>query len=81
MAALAVLIWLAATVPLGERTLLQHLRHIGHAESADEARQRAGELVEGAKDKTAPALDKLTPELPDGEDRHWMDRSVNRYRK
>jgi hypothetical protein len=78
---LAVAIWFAASVPLGGRTLLEHIRHIGHAEDLDEAKQRAGELVDTAKPAAQKISDQLTPEMPDGEDRHWQDRSLNRYRK
>jgi hypothetical protein len=78
---LAGAIWFAATVPLGGRTLLEHIRYIGHAEDTGEARQRAGELVDTARPTVQKIGDQLTPEMPDGDDRHWQDRSINRYRK
>jgi len=78
---LAGAIWFAATVPLGGRTLLQHIRRIGHAENLDEAKQRAGELIDTAKPTVQKISDQLTPEMPDGDDRHWQDRSLNRYRQ
>lgn len=43
---LALGVWWAATVPLGERTLFGHLRAIGHTKESHD-------LVRGTKDKVA----------------------------
>jgi hypothetical protein len=85
LAAVAVVVWVAATVPIGGRTLFEHIRYIGHADSLDDARARAREVEDDAKAAAKPVLqkagDKLMPELPDGDARHWQDRSIDRYRK
>jgi hypothetical protein len=82
---IAIVVWFAVTVHIGGRTLLEHIRYIGHAESLDEARERAHEVGDEAKAAAEPHLqkmgEKLMPELPDGDARHWMERSINRYRK
>ena len=85
LAVIVGVIWVAATVPIGGRTVLGHLRYIGHADSLDEARERAHEVKDEAKTAVEPVIkkagDKLMPELPDGDARHWQDRSIDRYRK
>ena len=85
LAVIAGVVWVAVAVPIGGRTALEHLRYIGHSESLDQAGARAREVKDEAKAAVEPTLkkagDKLMPELPDGDARHWQERSIDRYRK
>lgn len=50
LAALVAFIWFGANIPLGSRTLFQHLQAIGKT-------QETQELWEGAKDSAEPLID------------------------
>ena len=56
LAAMCVLVYFAATVPLGSRTLLEHLRAIGST-------QEAQDLAKGTRDKAGEVADKVKQQL------------------
>ena len=56
MFALAVMLWFAATVPLGRRTLVQHVRAIAGTPEAQS-------LAEGTRDEAAKVADRVRQEL------------------
>ena len=90
LAALGAFLWFGATVPLGRKTLFEHIRSIWESGQTQE-------LVEGTKEAARPLVEKIAQTLtPDGgtstagkpgsverarQDRRWMNRSVDRYRK
>jgi hypothetical protein len=60
---LAAFVWWGVTVPLGERTLFQHVRAIGQS-------RESKELVRGAKDKVTDLTKRMGSE---GDDDHGED--------
>lgn len=60
---LAAFVWWGVTVPLGERTLFQHVRAIGQSRESQE-------LVRGAKDKVTDLTKRMGSE---GDDDHGED--------
>jgi len=52
LAILAVLVYVAVTVPLGKKTFVQHVRSIWHTEEVQE-------LKEGVKETAGPAVDRV----------------------
>lgn len=58
LCAIVSMAWFAATVPLGDRTLMQHLRAIA-------ATPEAKSLGEGARDEAGKMTDRLRRELSD----------------
>ncbi|HJZ87032.1 MAG TPA: hypothetical protein VKN99_17790 [Polyangia bacterium] len=90
LAALGGFVWFGMTVPLGKKTLFEHVQSIWRTDQTQE-------LVEGTKEAARPVIDKLARTLqPDGgvrevgkpgsveqahEDRKWMQRSIDRYHK
>jgi hypothetical protein len=59
---LALFGWWAFTVPLGERTLVQHVRAIGQS-------RESRELVRGAKDKVTDLTKGISRDEAEGDDR------------
>jgi hypothetical protein len=88
LAVLCGFVWFGSTVPLGSKTLFEHLRAIGRTEEAHD-------LVEGAKEAARPIVHKVENTLtPDAgvrsvghpgsveqlkEDRKYQHRSVERF--
>ena len=52
LAIVAVLVWVAATVPMGKHTLFGHIRAIWHSEEAKD-------MKDGVKETTGPAVKRL----------------------
>jgi hypothetical protein len=52
LAILAIAVYVAVTVPLGKKTLVQHIRSIWHTEQVQE-------LKEGVKDTAGPAVHRV----------------------
>jgi hypothetical protein len=85
LAIVAGAVWFGATVPIGERTLFEHIRWIGHARDPAEAATRAQQLVDESKEAARPTIEKVgnkiaPPVAPSDDDRKWQKRSIERSR-
>jgi len=86
LAILVGIAWFAAKVPLGERTLLEHIRYMTYARDSEELKERADGLLQGTKQAAQPTVDKVSNQLtppvdPNGDARKWQKSSVQRFVK